>query len=305
MEHKHPEPTGVLLINKPAGLTSHDVVGRIRRLYGTRRVGHTGTLDPMATGVLVLLLGRAAKAAEYLSVHDKCYVATLRLGITTDTEDTTGEILTTCADLPAATRVLEAASAYCGRYRQTPPMYSALKVNGQKLLDLARRGIEIEREAREVTVHKLTVTPTEQPACYTLTVACSAGTYIRTLCADIGRDLGCGGAMAALCRTKTGDFALDDCYTLEALEQMDAAAREACLLPTERLFDDLTPVCLPPFFEKLARSGCEIYQSKIKTAHPVGARVRLCDERGSFFAIGEVRTYEGGTAIKAVKTFVL
>ncbi|MBE6604531.1 MAG: tRNA pseudouridine(55) synthase TruB [Ruminococcaceae bacterium] len=305
MEHQQLDPTGVLLINKPAGLTSHDVVGRVRRLYGTRRVGHTGTLDPMATGVLVLLLGRAAKAAEYLSVHDKCYEATLRLGITTDTEDTTGQILTTCADIPTVTRVKETASAYRGRYMQTPPMYSALKVNGQKLLDLARRGIEVPREAREVTVHALTVSPTEAPDRYTLLVSCSSGTYIRTLCADIGRDLGCGGAMASLCRTKTGDFALGDCCTLEALEAMDEAARRDRLLPTERLFDDLAPVQLPAFFEKLARSGCEIYQHKIKTAYPVGTRVRLCNEKGDFFAIGEVRAYDGSTAIKAIKTFVL
>ena len=304
MEQQH-EPSGVLLIDKPAGMTSHDVVGRVRRLFGTRRVGHTGTLDPMATGVLVLLIGRAAKAAEYLAVHDKSYVATLQLGITTDTEDTTGEILTTCADIPDAERVFEVARSYRGRYMQTPPMYSALKVGGQKLLDLARRGIEIEREAREVTIHALDVTPTDREERYTLSVNCSAGTYIRTLCADIGRDLGCGGVMAALRRTKTGAFALTDCHTLETLEAMPSEAREACLLQTERLFDDLDAVRLPAFFEKLARSGCEIYQSKIKTDLPVGTRVRLCTEQGDFFAIGEVREYEGGSAVKAIKTFVL
>ena len=299
------EPCGVLLINKPAGLTSHDVVGRVRRLFGTRRVGHTGTLDPMATGVLVLLIGRAAKAAEYLAVHDKCYEATLQLGLTTDTEDTTGEILTTCAVLPAQEDVLRAAAGFCGPYLQTPPMYSALKVNGQKLLDLARRGIEVEREAREVLIHALGVTPTDDPARYRLSVTCSAGTYIRTLCADIGKLLGCGGAMAALHRTKTGNFDIEDCTTLDALEGMDTKERTARLLPIESLFDDLAAVHLSAFFEKLSRSGCEIYQKKIKTNYPVGTRVRLCDETGGFFALGEVRDYENGTAIKAIKTFVL
>ena len=304
MEQQH-EPSGVLLINKPQGLTSHDVVGRVRRLFNTRRVGHTGTLDPMATGVLVLLIGRAAKAAEYLSVHDKRYVATLQLGMTTDTEDITGETLTVCEKIPAAEKVIAVAEGYRGPYMQTPPMYSALKVNGQKLLDLARRGIEVAREAREVTVHALSATATEDARRYTLDVTCSAGTYIRTLCADIGRDLGCGGVMATLCRMQTGDFTLADCYTLEALDEMDLAAREACLLPIERLFEELAAVSLPAFYEKLSRSGCEIYQSKIKTSYEIGTRVRLCNENGVFFAIGEVRDYENGSAIKAIKTFLL
>ncbi len=299
------EPCGVLLIDKPAGMTSHDVVGRVRRLFGTRRVGHTGTLDPMATGVLVLLVGRAAKAAEYLAVHDKCYEAVLRLGITTDTEDTTGEILTTCEDIPPEDAVIAAAKAFCGSYMQTPPMYSALKVNGQKLIDLARRGVEVERAAREVWVHALEITPTQSAAEYALTVSCSAGTYIRTLCADIGKKLGCGGAMAALRRTKTGDFSIADCTTLEALENMSERERAARLLPIERLFADLPAVCLSPFYEKLCRSGCEIYQKKIKTDHKIGTRVRFLDTNGAFFAIGEVREFEGGSAIKAIKTFVL
>lgn len=297
------EPNGVLLIDKPKGLTSHDVVGRVRRLFGTRRVGHTGTLDPMATGVLVLLIGRAAKAAEYLAVHDKCYDAVLELGKTTDTEDVTGEILSTCTEIPAENAVREVAAHYLGAYMQTPPMYSALKVGGQKLLDLARRGIEVEREAREVTIHSLTVSKTEQAECYALSVHCSAGTYIRTLCADIGKDLGCGGVMAALRRTKTGDFALADCHTLEELEELTQEAREALLLPTESLFAELPAARLPAFYEKLCRSGCEIYQKKIGGALAIGTRVRICTETGTFFALGEVREYESGTAIKSIKFF--
>ena len=296
------ELSGVLLIDKQAGVTSHDIVGRVRRLYHTRRVGHTGTLDPMATGVLVVLIGRAAKAAEYLAVHDKTYEATLRLGMTTDTEDTTGTVLTTTPVTATIDEVIASAKSFIGPYMQTPPMYSALKVNGQKLVDLARRGIEVEREAREVTIHALDCTPREDGD-YTLTVSCSSGTYIRTLCADVGAKLGCGGAMASLRRIETGGFTLSQCTTTEALEQMDDEARAAILIPTEALFSSLDALRLPAFYERLARSGCEIYQSKIHTTYPLGARVRLCAEDGRFFALGEVREYEQGSAVKPIKAF--
>ena len=245
------ELSGVLLIDKHEGVTSHDIVGRVRRLYHTRRVGHTGTLDPMATGVLVVLIGRAAKAAEYLAVHDKTYEAVLRLGITTDTEDVTGNVLTTTPVTQTKAQVIAAANSFIGPYMQTPPMYSALKVNGQKLVDLARRGIEVEREAREVIIHALDCTAREDGD-YTLTVTCSSGTYIRTLCADIGAKLGCGAAMAALRRVQTGGFSLADCTTIEALDAMDDDARAAQLIPTEALFSPLPAICLPAFYEKLA-----------------------------------------------------
>ncbi len=296
------ELSGVLLLNKPQGKTSHDLVGAVRRLYHTRRVGHTGTLDPMATGVLVMLIGRAAKAAEYLSVKSKSYRAVMRLGLTTDTEDTTGKTLTVSGDIPTSARVIEVASGFVGEILQTPPMYSALKVNGQKLCDLARKGIEIEREARPVTIHAISCKHLEEND-YELLVSCSSGTYIRTLCADIGKALGCGGAMAALCRTETGGFPLADCHTIEELDALTDQERATLLLPAEQLFCELDCVRLPAFFEKLCRSGCEIYQKKIGTDLPLGTRVRLCNEKGEFFAIGEVREYENGTAVKSVKMF--
>ena len=185
---------------------------------------------------------------------------------------------------------------------QVPPMYSALKVNGQKLCDLARRGIEVEREARPITIHAISCKHIKEND-YELLVSCSSGTYIRTLCADIGKALGCGGAMAALCRTETGGFPLEDCHTLEELDALDDEARAARLLPTEQLFAELPAVFLPAFYEKLCRSGCEIYQKKIGTDHAIGARVRLCDEKAAFFALGEVREYEIGSAIKSIKMF--
>ena len=297
------EPSGVLTVNKGEGRTSHDVVNRIRRLYGTRRVGHTGTLDPLATGVLVVLVGRAAKAAEYLVADSKEYIATLRLGITTDTEDITGSTLTRSDTIPTQAEVVDTVGGFVGDIMQTPPMYSALKVNGRKLCDLARQGMEIEREARPITIHSIQCTPTESERDYILEISCSSGTYIRTLCADIGKALGCGAAMATLCRSRAGEFKLSESHTLEELEALTLDARHALLRPTESLFSSLPEVRLPAFYEKLSRSGCEIYQKKIKTAYSVGQRVRLCSERGEFYALGEVKEYENGTAIKSIKLF--
>ncbi len=298
------EPSGVILINKPAGFTSHDCVNKIRRIYNTKKVGHTGTLDPMATGVLPVLVGRAAKAAELLVSDDKVYRAGLRLGVTTDTEDTTGAVLTECADIPEAERVFAVCREFVGDIMQVPPMYSALKVGGKKLVDLAREGVTVEREARPITVHSLEVEATDSPCDYILTVHCSKGTYIRTLCADIGAKLGCGGAMSSLCRLASGSFKLENTYTIDELEALDEGGRIAALCPTESLFAELDAVKLAPFFEKLSRDGNEIYQKKIGTSYPVGTRVRLLGREG-FYALGEVRQYADGTAIKVIKLFSL
>ncbi len=298
------EPSGVLVLNKPAGMTSHDCVNIIRRLYDTKKVGHTGTLDPMATGVLPILIGRAAKASDLLTAEDKVYRAGLKLGITTDTEDTTGAILTTSDAIPAEQAVSEVCASFVGDIMQTPPMYSALKVGGKKLVDLARRGVTIEREARPIKIFSISVEPTDSPDSYILTVSCSKGTYIRTLCADIGKALGCGGCMSSLERQKSGQFTLDGAITPEKLRELEPEERLGLLRPVESLFSDLDEVLLPPFFEKLARDGCEIYQKKIGLDLPVGTRVRLSGNNG-FFALGEVFDYPDGSAIKAVKLFVL
>ncbi len=300
------EPSGILLVNKHAGVTSHDIVGKIRRLYGTRRVGHTGTLDPMATGVLVVLIGRAAKACEYLASDVKRYRAGLKLGLTTDTEDTTGEVLTSTDAIPGAEDFYAVLPRFLGKIGQIPPMYSALKVGGQKLCDLARRGVTVERQAREIEIFDLTATPTDSPADYVLDVRCSGGTYIRTLCADIGASLGCGGVMSSLERVETSGFLLENAHTVSQLEEMSLDERLALLIPTEALFSALSAINLPAFYEKLCRSGCEIYLKKIGSpALSIGERVRICTERGEFFALGEVREYEKGLAIKAIKTFAL
>ncbi len=295
------EPSGILILNKPTGITSHDAVYKLRRLYGTKRVGHTGTLDPLAEGVLVMLVGRAAKAAEYLVCDSKEYVATLRLGITTDTEDITGTTLSECADIPDTETVKSTVAQFCGEIEQIPPMYSALKVGGKKLCDLAREGKTVERAARKITVHSISVQPTDSKTDHLLSISCSSGTYVRTLCADIGSRLGCGGVMASLKRIAAGGFSIERAVTLAELEELTESERVSLLIPTEELFSSLPAVILPEFYHRLCLNGCEIYQKKIHASYAFGDRVRLCSPNGEFFALGEVREYDGGTAIKAIK----
>ena len=293
--------SGVIIINKGEGISSQGAVLRVRRLLGADKAGHTGTLDPMATGVLPVLVGRGVKASEYITSEDKHYRATLLLGIETDTEDITGEVLKSCDRIPSEEDVLRAVEATVGVIKQIPPMYSAIKVGGRKLYELAREGKTVEREEREVTVFSILPTRLSERE-YALDVHCSKGTYIRTLCADIGKKLGCGGVMKTLERTECARYTLADAITLEALEAMSEEEREARVLPTEALFSHLKRIDLPPFFARLARCGVEIYLTKLGIALPHGERVMLYDG-GTFFALGEVREFEGGTAIKPIKQF--
>ena len=292
---------GLIIINKEEGLTSQAVVTRVKRLFGVKKAGHTGTLDPMATGVLPVLLERGVKASEFMLTSDKHYIATLLLGVTTDTEDVTGSVLTECADIPAEEDVIRAVQSFVGEYYQTPPMYSALKVGGKKLCDLAREGVTVEREPRRVEIFSVTAERISDRE-YTLEVKCSKGTYIRTLCADIGARLSVGGVMKTLCRAEASGFTLDDAYTLSELEAMTEEERAARILPTERIFEKYRAVALPDFFARLARSGLEIYLRKIGESGEVGELVRLRDKEG-FFAVGEVREYEAGLAIKPIRQF--
>ena len=304
------EPEGILILDKPAGMTSHDCVAIIRRLFHTRKVGHTGTLDPMATGVLPILLGRAAKAAEYLTAEDKHYIAGLRLGLTTDTEDITGTVLTECNEIPDEDAVQAAVRCFIGEIEQIPPMYSALKVDGQKLYDLARQGITVERKARPITVSSIGCEKQDERT-YTLDVRCSKGTYIRTLCADIGAKLGCGGVMCSLRRAGSGNFTLDTAYTIEALEAMTDDERLSCLMPTEALFSDLEKLVLPAFYERLADNGQPIHLKKLyrgkydESRYTPGQRMTIIGENKGFFALGEVREGEDGLIVKPIKKFVL
>lgn len=292
---------GVIIIKKDEGMSSFAVVSRVRRLFDVKKAGHTGTLDPLATGVLPVLLGRAVKASEYMLTSDKHYRATMLLGLTTDTEDITGETLTSCDRIPSEHEVFSAINSMLGESLQTPPMYSALKVGGKKLCDLARAGEVIEREPRKITVYGITATAINERE-YSIDVHCSKGTYIRTLIADIGKKLGVGAVMKALSRTEASGFSLDDAYTLDELEKMNAEEREGKILPTEIIFKNEKNLTLPPFFSRLARCGVEIYLKKINFRAEPNERVKLFDENG-FFALGEVREFENGLAIKPIKQF--
>ena len=293
---------GVVIINKESGLTSQAVVNRVKRIFGADKAGHTGTLDPMATGVLPVLVGRAVKASEFMLTSDKHYVATLLLGITTDTEDVTGEILSECDKIPEEREVLSAVESFVGEYMQTPPMYSALKIGGKKLCDLARQGKTVDREARAVKIYSIAASRIGERE-YSLDVHCSKGTYIRTLCADIGAKLGVGGVMKTLERATASGFTLDDAHTLSELEEMSPRQRENVIFPVEYIFRNLPEVTLPDFFARLAHSGLEIYLKKINYDGALGDKVRLRDKNG-FFAVGEIREYEGGAlAIKPIRQF--
>lgn len=299
------EHMGVICINKHSGVTSHYIVNTVRRLFSTKQVGHTGTLDPLASGVLPVMVGRAVKASEYLTSNNKCYIATLALGKISDTGDITGNVTDTGKNIPSEEKVLEAVKTFIGTTEQIPPMYSALKVNGQKLVDLARKGIEVERQSRMIHIESINATTLDEAKGeYRLEVSCSKGTYIRTLCTDIGEKLNCGAVMTSLIRTRSGLFTIENSITTEELEMLSYEERIKLLCPVDALFDDCPEIILPAFFEKLARDGAEIYLEKIKKDLPVGLRVRLSGNSG-FFALGEVREYPNGNAIKPIKQFVL
>ena len=305
------KPGGFIAIDKPSDMTSHDVVFRARKLFSTARVGHTGTLDPMATGVLVLLVGRAAKACEYISKDKKGYVATLRLGYETDTQDVTGAVVsenvytTENYTFPTLCEVREACKSFIGKIIQIPPMYSALKVDGKKLCDLAREGKTIERAGREIEIYSIDVQPTDSPCDFKLTVACSGGTYIRTLCEDIGKALGCGGVMASLRRIEASGIDILRAFTLEELESMSEEQRWDRVIPTEELFTNYRGLQLSAFYEKLYRDGCPIYLKKIGAEHPVGERLRVRGADGEFFSLGDVIDTPDGAAVKSIKIFSL
>ena len=215
--------SGILPVDKPAGFTSFDVIAKLRGVTHTRKIGHSGTLDPMATGVLPLFFGTATKACSILPNEDKRYAASLRLGMTTDTEDITGKILSETPSAVTEERFRAVAAEFVGALMQTPPMYSAVKVGGRPLYDLARKGREVERPAKEIRVYSLDVTAFDEEAqTAQIEVFCGKGTYIRTLIVDMGRILGCGAVMTALRRTEAGGFCESECYTIAEVQEMMA-----------------------------------------------------------------------------------
>ncbi len=280
---------GIVIVDKPAGWTSQDVCSKLRGALGERRVGHSGTLDPMATGVLPVFVGRATRAVGFAQSDAKRYTAALRLGIVTDTQDTSGSVLEAHpADVTEAA-LLAVLPEFTGEISQVPPMYSAVKIGGKKLYELARRGQIVERPARDVTISSITLLRREGED-FILDIACSKGTYIRTLCHDIGRRLGCGGAMASLRRTVAGVFTEADAHPL--LDIVDAHG-EGFVLPVDTLFSHLPEAHIAGEAERRCRCG-----NDFPAGLPDG-EYRVYGESGEFLMLGGV--FEG--KMRTVKSF--
>ena len=243
---------GIVIVDKPQGWTSQDVVSKLRGVFRTRRIGHGGTLDPMATGVLPVFVGRATRGVEFFEHAEKTYEAVLQLGITTDTEDTTGNILEEKQVCVTKEQFLAALEQFRGEIQQIPPMYSALKVNGQKLYQLARKGKEVERQPRTITIHQLDCLEFADTTAK-IRVRCSKGTYIRTLCKDIGQALGCGGCMAALRRVAAGEYPIEKAVPLAELIASQDPGKY--LLPVDSMFAQYEAVTLTSNQEKRCRNG--------------------------------------------------
>lgn len=254
---------GVLIIDKPQGPTSHDVVSKVRRALKIKKVGHTGTLDPMATGVLPLVLGRGTKLARYLTGGDKGYLATFRLGLTTRTLDAEGEPLQERPVDVTEEQVREVVASFAGDIKQVPPMYSAKKIDGKKLYELARKGIEVVREAKMVRISHIRVLDVTLPD-VTLEVVCSAGTYVRVLAQDVGDKLGCGAHLKALRRTLAGPFKIEEAVSLEAIVE-DPSLAQPHILPLERALEALPRIEVPPDIARLVTSGYQLSVADLRT----------------------------------------
>ena len=271
---------GVLNVWKEAGYTSHDVVAKLRGIVHQKKIGHTGTLDPDAVGVLPVCLGKGTGLCSMLTEETKTYEAVLRLGITTDTEDMSGKVLSEQPVTVSEEEVLQCITGFVGEQEQIPPMYSALKVNGKRLYELARQGIELERTPRKVTFYEIQVLEMELPV-VRLEVTCSRGTYIRTLCHDIGQKLGCGGCMEHLVRTRVGRFTGDSAHTLTEIEAFQKAGKlDEFLIPTDQMFPDLRSVmAFGTEGKKLAENGNPIPFGSLRESEEENSEGSFCEEK--------------------------
>jgi len=281
---------GIVIIDKPADWTSQDVVSKLRGVLHTKRIGHGGTLDPMATGVLPVFVGRATRGVEFFEHAVKTYEAVLQLGITTDTEDITGTVLREAPVHVTLEALEEALTGFRGEISQIPPMYSAVKVGGQKLCDLARKGKEVERKPRNITIHKLECTEFTGTTA-SLTVTCSKGTYIRTLCKDIGEALGCGGCMAQLRRTAAGAYTIEEAIPLAEL--VAHPNPEECLMPVDSMFPQYPAVTLTEKQSLRCRNG-----NSFSIALPAGT-YRAYSPQGEFLMLGKT----DGEIMSTIKSF--
>lgn len=277
---------GIIIIDKPAGRTSHDMVYFMRRMTGVKKVGHTGTLDPMATGVLPVCIGSAAKIADMLTLSDKRYIAELVLGMTTDTQDADGEVLTECALSCTEEEVRDAVKSFEGELEQIPPMYSAVKINGKKLYELARAGVEAERKSRKIKIYSIDILKIDLPR-VTIDVSCSKGTYIRTLCEDIGIKLGAGAYMNTLRRIKTGPFSIEESHSVREIETLKRDGRlEEIIIPTDRMFTDYPALTLNP---KQVRSVTNGVMMTYRGEEKEGQLLRVYDENGKFLCVSKIK----------------
>ena len=289
---------GILIIDKPAGWTSMDVCAKLRGMFHEKRVGHAGTLDPMATGVLPVFIGRATRAVEFATESEKEYIAGLKLGVITNTQDTTGEILEERAVEVNGEQLLAVLRRFTGDIEQTPPMYSAIKINGKKLYELARKGKEVERRPRPVTIHALELLGwPDAGEDFTLRVVCSKGTYVRTLCHDIGQALGCGGCMSSLRRVKAAGFTLEDSVGLEAVQAaVDRGEGESLLLPVDEYFARSgwrAKATVRPAAEKKLRNGAFVATPGVE------GEFRVYSESGEFLGLGSSE----GARLRLIKSF--
>ncbi len=280
---------GIINVYKEKGYTSHDVVARLRKILGQKKIGHTGTLDPDAEGVLPVCLGKATKVCDLLADKDKTYQAILLLGQSTDTQDVSGEVLKSAEVTSSIKEVYEAVQAFQGEYAQVPPMYSALKVNGKKLYELAREGKTVERKARQVHIHEIKIHEIVLPR-VSMTVSCSKGTYIRTLCHDIGEKLGCGGCMEQLLRTQVGPFYIEDSLKLEEIEILqDLNQISEHVQAIDSLFQMYPAVSVKREHLKMLLNGNALYSRQVEK-YGIPEReglVRMYDTDGNFHAIYE------------------
>lgn len=294
--------SGIINVYKEKGFTSFDVVAKLRGILKTKKIGHTGTLDPDAEGVLPVCIGRATKVCDILTDKDKVYEAVMLLGVETDTQDTSGEVLKELPVEVSEEDVKEAILSFVGEYAQVPPMYSALKVNGKKLYELAREGKTVERKARNVQIFSIEILEMDLPR-VRMSVHCSKGTYIRTLCHDVGQKLGCGGCMDKLLRTKVGVFELAD--TLK-LAEIDALAKESLveerIISVDELFEDYTKVWMKQEFDVVVHNGNRVKKRMFEEKLSSNAeRLRVYDSEGEFIGIYEYS--EERSDFKPVKMF--
>lgn len=294
---------GVICLYKEKGFTSHDAVACLRRLFGTKKIGHTGTLDPQATGVLPVLVGNAVKACDRIPEETKVYRAGIRFGLSTDTEDIWGKILKEDKRLPEEETFLSVMESFLGEYMQIPPMVSAVKVGGKKLYEYARQGITVERKPRKMHIFCMELISFDGTEAV-LRAEVSKGTYIRTLICDLCEKAGVLGTMSSLEREGSGGFFLKDTVTISQLEKMAEEERERMLIPTERLFESYPVLTLPNFFARLILNGCAVDVKKLGVSETKEhIFYRFYDENG-FFAIGETLLYDGKLCLKKTCAFL-